>query len=473
MPAPIMESSLGKNIDRICENGFHDASANHCAHFVSHAIGFTFSFNCRQFVGGNKTPANIRVHEIFAKCPRVGRWEDANAAVTQLIFVTRKNVVNINTKTMENIPEKHIGVYQNGFVYHYSNGQDRVVKQTVSDFFARFQAAYAGDQGLFFGEFPNSDLRLTVDATAASVSHPFAFRLRKDGNRWYAQRADVSAASEFFVGSEIIQPARNFFGLFHPVASYYGPTYDAENHAANIDHWAYLIDVTAFCESKNRFNLINTYDRARFTFGFYQLAAHTPRDNLILLFRAALLDPDFQKLFPDLQLRGGKVFRVAQDGVATDLEEEVYDPATDEHQLQRFMAYLNPTRTQIDEQEVLQAARVVWWANTLTTCADMQVGVANAILQRKMAERYSRWYQLDGERDEVCAIIADIHHQGRGSRSAVKQALSSSNKVRELLKIGEGNHPERVQALKTRIKKWKDAGLMGTKKYRAALNEFE
>ena len=103
---------------------------------------------------------------------------------------------------------------------------------------------------------------------------------------------------------------------------YYGPVYDAAAYQPVVDHWAYLLDVTASAESKNRFNLINMYDRARFTYGFYQLAAHTPRDNLILLFREALLGADFQNLFPELKLVGGKVFRVAADGTDTDLEAE-------------------------------------------------------------------------------------------------------------------------------------------------------
>lgn len=471
---PNMDSFLGKDIKDICGNHFDDRNANHCAHFVSHATGLTFSYNCRQFVGGNKTPANIRVHEMFAQCPRVGRWDDADQGASQLIFVTRKDVVDIATKTMQNIPQKHIGVYQNGFVYHYSNTEDHVVKQTVAAFLDRFQAAYAGDQGLFFGELPNSDLELTVDMTAATVPvDTYAFQLRKDGREWFARRADIAGAVEFLVGVEVMQPAKKFFGLHFPIASYYGPVYEAENYVDILDHWAYLLDVTAVCESKNRLNLINTYDRAKFTFGFYQLAAHTPRDNLILFFRAALLDADFRRLFPDLELRGGKVFRVAKDGTATDLEEEFYDEASDEYQLKLFMTYLNPERIKIDEQEVLQAARVIWWANESEACAAVQVKVANDILQRKMSERYAKWYNLDGERDVVCAIIADIHHQGRGSKAAVKSALSTSNKQAALLKIGEDNHPERVATLKARIKKWKDAEIMGAKKYQADLNEFK
>lgn len=470
---PDLEALLGKSINHICGNGFHDAAANHCAHFVSHAMAFAFSFDCRQFVGGKKPGANIRVHEIFAQCPRVGRWDEADPAANQLVFVTRKDVVNLATKTMQNIPQKHIGIYSSGFIYHYSNGEDRVVKQAPDAFLQRFQAVYDGDQGLFFGEFPQSELELTVDPMAADVpAGTNAFRLWQEGKRWMARRADIADSPAFLAGVEVRQPARGFYGLFFPADSYYGPTYDPRSYEQALDQWAYLLDVTAYCESKNYFNLVNTYDRARFTFGFYQLAAHTPRDNLILLFRAALLDPEFQKLFPDLKLVGGKVLRVASDGVATDLEAEVFDPATGEHQLRNLMAYLNPERTQIDEQEVLQCARVVWWANETQACADAQVNVANQILQRKFSERYAEWYDLDGELDTVCAIVADIHHQGRGNKAAVRAALGAPDKEQALLEIGKAKYAGRVTTLGTRIQQWRDEGAMGRMKFNAGLNEF-
>jgi hypothetical protein len=63
-----LEAFLGKDIKDICGNGFGDANLNHCAHFVSHATGLTFSFNCAQMTGGHKPPGNIRVHEVFAQC---------------------------------------------------------------------------------------------------------------------------------------------------------------------------------------------------------------------------------------------------------------------------------------------------------------------------------------------------------------------------------------------------------------------
>ena len=470
---PDLDSVLGHDIKNICKNKFHDSTANHCAHFVSHAMGFAFSYHCRDFKGGSKEPANIRVHEVFKECPRVGLWDNADTSQSQLIFVTRKNAVNLTTKTMQNIPEKHIGIYHNGGVYHYSNTQDEVVKQSVVDFYNRFQNAYSGDQGLFFGEFPHSDLMLTVEASGAHVIHPYAFALRKDGSKWHAKRADIAGANEFLVGVEVKQPAKNFYGLRVPGSAYYGPKFNPADYVGIIDHWAYLLDITAAGESDNRFNLINTYDRARFTFGFYQLAAHTPRDNLILLFRTALLDNDFQQLFPDLKLIGGKVFREAQDGATTDLEEEFYDPSSEEQQIQRFMTYLNPNRTEIDEQEVLQAARVIWWANESQSGREAQVRVSNSILQRKMSQRYNVWYDLDGRSDTICAIIADIHHQGRGTKTQVRTALASSNPVKSLLPIGGADYAERIKTLKARVKHWTDQGVLGSKKYRASLNQFE
>jgi hypothetical protein len=470
---PDMESFLGKNIDTICKNRFHDPDMNHCAHFVCHAMGFDFSFNCKEYQGGSKPAANIRVHEVFENCPRVGRWSDADTSQSQLIFVTRKDVVNLVTGTMGNIPQKHIGIFHNDRVYHYSNTQDKVVKQTVPDFLARFQAAYSGNQGLFFGEFPKTDLRFSIagyrKGTTAAAAASLDFALRKDGSRWFARRA---GQPEFLVGVEVNQPNRRFHGLHVPVRNYYGPQFDPADYVASVDQWAYLLDVTGFCESKNRFNLINTYDRAHCTFGFYQLAAHTPRDNLILFFRAALSEPSVAAAFPDLKLIGGKVFRVGPDGTETDLEKEFFDAATGENQLQRFMAYLNPERFAVDEQEVMQAARLIWLGNESAACRQIQVDVSAAILQQKMIQRYHRWYNLDGESDVICAAVADIHHQGRGTKTAVRAALRSRDKLAKLLRIGAGSHQSRVEALEARLRKWTRAGKMGQKVYHAAQNEF-
>jgi hypothetical protein len=102
----------------------------------------------------------------------------------------------------------------------------------------------------------------------------------------------------------------------------------------------------------------------------------------------------------------------------------------------------------------------------------MQVAVASEILRRKFAERYVEWYELDGELDTVCAIIADIHHQGRGTKEQVLDALSSDDVEDTLLRIGKKDHAQRIAELRRRILKWTAAGIMGDRRYRAELNEF-
>ena len=68
-----LDAALGKNINKICENKFHDPAANHCAHFVSHICDLTFSFNCKQFAGGNKPGANVRIApSLVAEVPNAG-----------------------------------------------------------------------------------------------------------------------------------------------------------------------------------------------------------------------------------------------------------------------------------------------------------------------------------------------------------------------------------------------------------------
>ena len=107
-----LERTLGSPIEDICPNKFHSHSANHCAHFVSHLAGFDFSFHCREFKGGSAEPANVRVHEVFSRCPSVGTWDDRpNGEEPLLVFVTRETNVVVSEKKMGNIPQKHIGIY--------------------------------------------------------------------------------------------------------------------------------------------------------------------------------------------------------------------------------------------------------------------------------------------------------------------------------------------------------------------------
>lgn len=144
---------LGKTISEICPNGFHDADHNHCAHFVSHVKGFTLGYKCRNQTGkGPKPGASIRVHEIFAECPKVGKWSDKPADVKScLAFVISSKNVDVASKKMTNVPKKHVGIFEDNEIYHYSNTRDKVVKQTPAD----FKKHYSGsDIEVYYGTFP-------------------------------------------------------------------------------------------------------------------------------------------------------------------------------------------------------------------------------------------------------------------------------------------------------------------------------
>ena len=41
-----LQDYVGKSIDKICTNGFTSHSQNHCAHFVSHALGLQLGMLC-------------------------------------------------------------------------------------------------------------------------------------------------------------------------------------------------------------------------------------------------------------------------------------------------------------------------------------------------------------------------------------------------------------------------------------------
>ena len=141
---------VGKNINHICGNGFANPNDNHCAHFVGHAMDYSFGYTCKIASGGKLAGANLRVHEIFARCPTVGTWGDKPITLaTCLVFVTNASHVNVATKTMDNIPQKHIGIFIQGMIWHYSNSHHRVVTQTPDQFIHHYPGPGVA---LFYGQ---------------------------------------------------------------------------------------------------------------------------------------------------------------------------------------------------------------------------------------------------------------------------------------------------------------------------------
>ena len=139
------------NISDICDNNYIQAADNHCAHFVSHAMSYSFGYTCKAAVAGaTHQGANLRVHEVFSRCLNVGRWADRPAALTScLVFVTLASNVHVTTKTMDNVPKKHIGIFINGTIWHYSNSHHKVVTQVPTEFIKHYPGP---GFALFYGQ---------------------------------------------------------------------------------------------------------------------------------------------------------------------------------------------------------------------------------------------------------------------------------------------------------------------------------
>jgi hypothetical protein len=150
-----LQALLGKHIRQICPLGYASDSDNHCAHFVSHVLGFVYGVTCKTMVaGGTGTPGSIRVQEIFPKCLQVGNFNSIPSPLFWgLVFITNAKNVNLQNKQMVNVPRKHVGIFIGGMrnIYHYSNANRQVMCQTPAQFSTHYPAP---DNAMFWGSAP-------------------------------------------------------------------------------------------------------------------------------------------------------------------------------------------------------------------------------------------------------------------------------------------------------------------------------
>ena len=146
-----LDGYVGKSMADICENGYTSA-ADHSAHFGSHALGFEFGVTCRM-VGNHRGPAaTLHVQELFPRCKSVGVWSLRPGSLSPcLVFITRASNVNLAAKTLSNGPRRHLGIYIDGFIWHYSNTRQQVIKETPSQFKRHYPAP---DNAMFYGSLP-------------------------------------------------------------------------------------------------------------------------------------------------------------------------------------------------------------------------------------------------------------------------------------------------------------------------------
>ena len=143
----------GKTIADFCNTNYTAANINHCAHFVSHVLDLKIGMICGAMAWATrKQGASVRVDEIYNKCATKGAWTNKPASMSNcLAFVTPES--NVKSTGMGNHPRKHIGISIEGKVWHYSNGQDKVVCESAEAFLIKFKGAYGATTQMYFGNF--------------------------------------------------------------------------------------------------------------------------------------------------------------------------------------------------------------------------------------------------------------------------------------------------------------------------------
>lgn len=276
----------------------------------------------------------------------------------------------------------------------------------------------------------------------------------EEGNKYFGK---IDGA-RFFIGSRV--PYLGGKGL----ANARGTAAHKYNRAQFRDQygfWADFIHPTAMAEGA-LFHTLNTYDRAFFTFSFLQFAAHVPNGDFVVYLRALLKLPLAAEYFPDLVLVGERVCRVTEHGPM---------PLESDTSTAGLCEYLNPTSKEIEDTEVIQAAKFVHWAQNDALNRQTQIEVGIAHFRRNMAQ-YAVRYGLNGIAAPLCLVIADIRHQGRAKSPAIISALASHKPLDALLSLGSAIYPERVKVLRREINALTADGTFGNLEYNAVKGEF-
>jgi len=288
------------------------------------------------------------------------------------------------------------------------------------------------------------------------------FNFSETGNSHFAQVIG-SSAPKFLVGREVGWHGN--IGLTNLTTSA-GLVYRPEDYKDDFKFWAYFIAPTVQGESRGSFVCLNTYDRAKFTFGFMQFAAHVPNGDFVKFFKKLLALGNATDYFPKLVLQDNHIYYRNTNGTLTQLENGA--------STQGLMNYLNPALSAVESQELICSARMIHWAMSDAAHRKIQVEMSINLFKENMKD-YAESYNLDGFPDKVCLVVCDIRHQGRASSRHIINALNTGGDFERaynrLLQLGLPTYEGRIRTLRAEIKKLQDAGILG-KKYKKSTNEF-
>ena len=211
--------------------------------------------------------------------------------------------------------------------------------------------------------------------------------------------------------------------------------YDHEVYRPKFGEWASFIRPTGRCESEGQFLVVNSWDAAAMTFGFFQMAAHTG-EHLAALFRELLdaLPDEADKFFPEIKLgkqlgHGEPMQLFAVNGTdRLDLDKAVAPSDglhSESYYRGHFMGFFNPHRGRLDREEVAAAARWIAWMVKSEAARDICVrnavnGTKKAVKRvhnfvvQKHHPKYANGF--DGIAMDLVAAAMDVKHHGRRNR---------------------------------------------------------
>jgi hypothetical protein len=222
---------------------------------------------------------------------------------------------------------------------------------------------------------------------------------------------------------------------------------------------------TAQCESKGSFHCLNSYDRAAFTFGFTQSAAHVPDGDFVKLLRGLLALPEAPDYYPYLQLQGGRIVYVRSGQVK---------PLETANSTAALMEYLNPDPASVGEQERICAARFVHWAQHSAAHRALQVRTAVEVMKSHM-KVHAKKLELDDYPDYICHALCDVYHQGRADYATARTIMRSTSDrdaaYERILDLGKNSYASRIATLRAEHQKLRSNGVFG-RTYKMASGEF-
>ncbi|MEL6465281.1 MAG: hypothetical protein AAFQ58_09960 [Pseudomonadota bacterium] len=206
---------------------------------------------------------------------------------------------------------------------------------------------------------------------------------------------------------------------------------------------------------------MNFWDRAGFTPGFIQLAAHT-KDDLLPLFERLIseIPEETAKFFPELSLVEGRLaFLAGSQFRFLDVSDPAENSLPVDTDVERglFMGFFNHDRTRLDVDKEEQHAAARWLVWSLTSAEMRRIQVASSIenmqqsldkLHKLLRQTAQRKYPngVDGMRCDHLAAALAVPHLAPAKTYLAVGALKKNNVLRafERLEYGPGKREKNV-----------------------------